>query len=164
MVALRMQEVLLKKITQFGSVTKKWKHFERMTKHRGKEPLCSQQFQNQTPTHNWQRLSCKAQKCLPTNDTWTKGWNVRHGEKRGKCLPIDRKRSNGSNEGCHCSDLRSFHSSLRSVPHSFTVSDERLVVDHNLPLGLLSSSVQFIKRGYHHDFRCNSWKKVSQWF
>lgn len=144
---------------------KKWKHFERKTKQKGKELSCSQRFQNFTPTHNWQHWSWNKQKCPPKNDTWSKGWDVRSGEKRKKkCLPINRKRSDGSNEGCHCSNLSSFHCSQWSVPHSFTVTDERLVVDNDLPLGLLSSSVQLIKRGYHYDFRCNSWKKALQWF
>lgn len=142
---------------------KKRKHFKRMTKHRGKELLCSQQFQNQTPTRNWQGLSHGEQKCLPRNDMWTKDWNVSHREKREKCLPVNRKRSNGSNEGCHCSNFSSFHCSLWSVSHSFTITDERFIVDNNLPLGLLSSFVQFIKRGYYYDFSCNSWKKVLQW-
>lgn len=44
----------------------KWKHSKRMTKHRGKELLWSQQFQ--TTTHNWQCLSHREQKCLPRND------------------------------------------------------------------------------------------------
>lgn len=64
-------------------------------------------------------------------------------------IPVNRKRSDRSNECRHSSYFSCLRSSICTISHRLPIADKRLIKDHNLPCGLAGSVLELLKRLNH---------------